>query len=362
MSALEAARAFAFEGGVVSVAPHGDGHIHETFAASCASGRRYLVQRLNTHVFPEPELLAANIAQVTAHLRERLRAAGERDLERRVLEPVATREGAALHRDAGGHVWRAFVFVEGTRVAGRPCTPAQARAVAFAFGAFQRLLRDYAGPPLRPPLPGFHDTPRRFLALREALARDAARRAAGCAPEVEFALSREALAGHLLRLRAQGLLPEVMTHNDTKLDNVLLDRRTGEGLCVIDLDTVMPGLSLHDFGDLARSAASPAAEDETDLARVEVDPDVFGALAEGWRSALGEALLEVEREHMVAAARVITFETGLRFLADHLEGDHYFRARRPGHNLDRCRAQFALVRALEAREAQLLERLARPAR
>lgn len=352
----DVAAAFAIDGHFVGAERHGSGHINDTYAASFerrGERVRYLVQRLNAHVFPDPEALVANVAQVTAHVRRRLEGAGLRDVERRVLTLVPTRAGGFLHRDDVGGAWRAYVFIEGARSHDRAARPQHAREAARAFGSFQRLLLDYDGPRLHEVLPGFHDTRRRLLALRGAVARDALRRADAARAEIEFALAREPLAGRLLDLQAAGKLPERVTHNDTKINNVLIDDATGEGLCVIDLDTVMPGLSLYDFGDLVRTAALTAAEDETDPARVEVDPVLFAALARGWSDALGDALLPLEREHLLTAGQLITYETGLRFLTDHLDGDRYFRIHRPGHNLDRCRAQFKLLRSLEERADEL---------
>ncbi len=355
MTPLRAARAFAFEGRPLAARRHGRGHIHASFALSVERGggrARYLLQRLNTHVFRDPDALCENVARVGAHLRARLAERGVQALERRVLRLVPTHAGGFVHHADDGSAWRAYDFVEGARAA-RTLSPGRAQHVATAFAEFQRLLADYDGPRLHETLPGFHDTPRRCAAFREALALDLHGRAASARAEIEFALAHEAFAACLVELRDAGRLPERVTHNDAKLDNVLLDDVTGEGLCVIDLDTVMPGLSLYDFGDLVRSVTSRAAEDEPDTARVDVDVELFAAVARGWRAGLGDALLPLEREHLLTAGRLITFETGLRFLTDYLDGDRYFRIARPAHNLLRCRAQFALVRALERRADEL---------
>jgi Ser/Thr protein kinase RdoA (MazF antagonist) len=358
-AALRAARAFELAGSPSAARRHGNGHIHDSFAVTLDGGSsaRYLVQRLNTRVFPDPEAVCANVAQVTRHVRARLLEQGGEDVARRVLTLLSARAGGWLHVDDEGAAWRAYIFIDGARSHERAASPEQARQVARAFGGFQRLLASYDGPRLRETLPGFHDTRRRFAAFREALQGDTHGRARQARPEIDLALERESFASCLLDLRAAGVLPERVTHNDTKINNVLLDDATGEGLCVIDLDTVMPGLSLYDFGDLVRTATATAAEDETDLARVDVDPVLFAAVARGWCEALGEALLPLERQHLVTAGRLITFETGLRFLTDFLGGDGYFRVARPGHNLDRCRAQFALLRALERRADDLAAEL-----
>ncbi|HQR67479.1 MAG TPA: phosphotransferase, partial [Thermoanaerobaculia bacterium] len=222
-------------------------------------------------------------------------------------------------------------------------------------------LSDLPPPRLDETIPHFHDTPRRLARVREVVAADPRNRAAGVAREIAFVERRDSLAGSLASLAAAGLLAERVTHNDTKLNNVLLDDATGEGICVIDLDTVMPGLLLHDFGDMVRTAANPVAEDERDAARVVASVPMFEALVRGYLEAMAGALSSLERERLVVAGKLLTYECGMRFLTDHLEGDVYFRVHRDGHNLDRARTQFALVASLEAQEgalSRLVERVA----
>jgi hypothetical protein len=238
-------------------------------------------------------------------------------------------------------------------------TPAQAREAARAFGAFQRLLVGLDVPRLRETIPHFHDTRARLAALEAAVAAGSAGRAAGAREEIAFARAHAPLASALAALHERGLAPERVAHNDTKINNVLFDDATGEAICVIDLDTVMPGPSLCDFGDLVRTVSSRAAEDERDLSRVEADPALFAALAEGYLAGAGDLLAPAEREQLVAAGEVMTYECGLRFLADYLAGDVYFRVKRPGHNLDRCRAQFALLRSLERQADDFREMVVR---
>ena len=221
---------------------------------------------------------------------------------------------------------------------------------ALAFGRFQHALGDLPPPRLPEALPGFHDVRLRFAAFRRAVDADTAGRVAATGPEIEAYLSREARAGLLLDAHAAGDVPERITHNDTKLDNVLFDDVTGEGLCVIDLDTVMPGLGLYDFGDLVRTSTCTAPEDERDLSRVHARPDLFEGLARGWLEAMGAVLTPTERDLLPFSGRLITCTIGLRFLTDHLQGDPYFKTHRPNHNLDRCRAQLALLRSLEAQD------------
>ena len=261
-------------------------------------------------------------------------------------------------RRPDGAVWRCFLFIEGARTHDAVATPDLARAAARAYGRFQRDLDDQPGPRLFETIEGFHDTPRRLAALLEAVEMDAAGRLDGARAEVEFALSREATAGILLDAHRGGAMPERVIHGDTKINNVLVDDATGEGICVIDLDTAMPGLSLYDFGGLVRTSVSDSAEDEPDPERVRARPEYFEALVDGYLAGVGDLLTANERELLPAAGRVHTFEDGVRFLADHLLGDVYYRISRPGQNLDRCRSQFALLRSLEDQE-KVFQRISR---
>lgn len=336
--------AFEIPGAMRAAEPYGSGHINDTFRVTTAEPggepRLTLVQRINHHVFRDPAAVMRNIERVTAHLGAK--TAGEPDAARRVLRLIATRAGGAAHVDAEGNTWRAYTFVTGARSFNQVESAAQAFAAAAAFGRFQEQLADLPAPPLEETIPGFHSTPGRFRQLLAALEGDAKNRAAECRAEIEFALGREALAGAL----EQAGLPARVTHNDTKLNNVLFDEATGEALCVIDLDTVMPGLAAYDFGDLVRTSTSPAAEDERDLSRVTFELPLFEALARGYLST-ATFLTQEERALLPVGGMVITFETGLRFLADHLNGDTYFKIHREGHNLDRARTQFRLVAEME---------------
>jgi Ser/Thr protein kinase RdoA (MazF antagonist) len=297
-----------------------------------------------------------NIAAVTRHVRAKLQAAGEPDLDRRVLTLVPTRDGRDFHVDADGHYWRTYLFVEGSRSVDVMEDSHQGWKAGRAFGEFLVQLADYGGPRLHETIVGFHDTPRRFQAFLRALHADPRGRARGCRGEIDALLAQEKTAGAIAALHERGLLEERITHNDTKLNNLLLDEATGEALCVIDLDTVMPGYALHDFGDLVRTGAARAAEDEPDLARVGVDVAHYEALARGYLTSAGPHLGRAEREHLATGAEVIVLENALRFLTDHLEGDAYFKIHRPGHNLDRCRTQLAFFRDLKDR-GEFLRRL-----
>jgi hypothetical protein len=352
------AATFAIDGDFVEAARYGSGHIHDTFLALYRNGAaesRFIHQRLNRHVFPHADVVMRNIAAVTRHVRRRLAAEATPDLYRRVLTLVPTRDGADYTVDEFGHWWRTYVFIDRARSIDTPEAPTQAFEAARAFGDFQRLLLDYDGPEVTDTIPRFHHTRSRFENFRRALAADAFTRAGGALDEVRFAVAHEDIVDRLLDLVEKGLARTRLTHNDTKLNNVLLDGATGQGLCVIDLDTVMPGLPLYDFGDMVRTATATAAEDERDLSRVSVDEDLFEAVSAGYLSSAGPLLNAAEREHLVFSAQLIVFEIGLRFLTDHLEGDSYFKVHRVGQNLDRCRTQFKMMRVLEEREERFRE-------
>lgn len=359
------AESFAIEGDLVEAVPYGNGHIHDTFLAVYQNGgaeSRFIHQRLNRRVFPRTDVVMRNIAAVTRHVRRRLLAEATEDLERRVLTLVPTRDGSDYTVDALGEWWRTYVFIAGARSIDTAEAPDQAFEAARAFGDFQRLLLDYDGPEVAETIPRFHHTRSRFEDFRRVLAADPAGRASEAADEVSFALGHETIVDRLLDLEASGQARTRLTHNDTKLNNVLLDGDTGRGLCVIDLDTVMPGLPLYDFGDMVRTATATAPEDERDLRRVSVDEKLFEAVTAGYLSSAGPLLSDAEKEHLAFAARLIVFEIGLRFLTDYLEGDVYYKVHRPGQNLDRCRTQFKMVRVLEERDERFRELAERAAR
>lgn len=353
------AEAFAIPGRWLGSQPLRTGWINETLVAVFDDGgrrTRYVQQRINRAVFPEPERVMENVARVTAHVLAKLEREGAPERERRALQLVPARDGAPSWRDPAGETWRTWRYVEGASSRDVVRAPAEAAAAAEAFARFQAQVADLPGPRLHETIPGFQDARLRFEQLLAAVRADAAGRLAACRREVDFALAREPLVDRLNDLRAAGALPERITHGDTKINNVLLDDRTGAALCVIDLDTVMPGFAVYDFGDLARTAATRAAEDERDLERVRVDPELFAAIAAGWLRGAGASLAPAERAELVFAARLLPLVIGMRFLADHLAGDRYFRCDRPGHNLDRARAQLALAADFE-RRADALEAL-----
>lgn len=357
---LSAASAYSLLGELRSWGPHGSGHINDTLCVvfdQAGNDVRYIFQRINHQVFPEVDALMENVGRVTAHVADRV----SRDDNRRALQLLPTDDGRLYTCAAGGSYWRLYLFIEGASTHDTLRSVGQAFEAARAFGAFQRLLGDLPGPRLHEIIPGFHDTPRRFQALQAAATTDRVGRVAGARAEIEFAFSREPMTAGLLALAREGTIPERITHNDTKINNVMLDDVTGEALCVIDLDTVMPGLSLYDFGDMVRTAVSPAAEDETDLGRIQVRLDIFEALTRGFAAGVGPILTEAEWENLAFSSRLMTFEVGIRFLTDYLQGDTYFKVMRSDHNLDRCRNQFELVRKLECAGKEL-EAIVRDAR
>jgi len=348
------AAAFRVPGSFVGARRYGSGHINDTYLLEHDEGGRrafHVLQRVNHLVFQDPAALMENVRRVLAHLESKLD--GLRDKQRRMLTLVPARDGRPFHRDPAGNYWRLYVHIQGGRTYDVVESPRQAFEAAKAFGAFQQQLADLKPPRLHETIPGFHDTPKRYEAFERAVAADAAGRARLAREEIEFARRRETTTRALEDLRRRGDLPERIAHNDTKFNNVIIDDETGEGLCVIDLDTVMPGLALHDFGDMARAIANPAAEDETDLSKVEISLPHFEALARGYLSAAGGFLTPVERAQLPMSARVLALELGLRFLTDYLAGDVYFKTHRPDHNLDRCRTQLKLVASLEERHAAL---------
>ena len=344
------ARQFQIYGEFVAAEPCGSGHINDTYCVKFDQGGvpvRYILQRINHNIFKNPVALMENIQRVTAHLGGKINS--ERDFSRRMLTLISARDGRPCHCDEHGNYWRAYVFIEKARTYDAVESPAQAFAAAKAFGRFQRLLADLPAPRLHDTIPDFHHTPKRFAALEKAIQADAVNRAKFAEPEIEFAFEHEAITGTLL----DAGLPERVTHNDTKFNNVMLDDATGDGICIIDLDTVMPGLALYDFGDLVRTTTSPVKEDERDLSTVTMQFPMFEALARGYLASAGDFLTEAEKKYLPFSGKLITLEIGIRFLTDFLAGDTYFKVHRENHNLDRCRTQFKLVESIEQQEEQM---------
>jgi Ser/Thr protein kinase RdoA (MazF antagonist) len=340
---------FAFAGRFVSGEPHGNGHINDTFVVTheqAGRTRRYILQRINTHVFRDVPSLMENIQRVSAHAARKTDGAAADAMK--TLTVIPTHDGRSYFVDQAGGPWRGYDFIEGATSHDLLQDPAQAREAARAFGHFQHLLADLPAPRLHETIPSFHHTRRRFTALEQAIQSDPRGRAALVVREIAWAREREAMVDRLIGLQADGRLPERITHNDTKLNNVMLDNRTGRAACVIDLDTVMPGLALYDFGDMVRSATNSAAEDQPDPDRVQMRMPVYTAIVDGYLESTRAFLNPTEIDLLSFAARLLTFESCLRFLTDYLLGDVYFKTKRPDHNLDRCRNQFALLRSMEA--------------
>ena len=351
----------AIEGEFISAVPYGSGHINQTYAATYGTPvpggrqatRRYIHQRINETVFRDPQALMRNMARVTHHIRGKLEARGVDPIDRHALTLVPTRDGDDYLVDDSGGYWRTFVFVEDATTYDVVETPKQAHEVARAFGEFQQQLIDLGGPDLVATIPGFHDTRGRLRAFEEAVERDGFNRAAGVAEEIGRYEAYAPIAGALLDLQDRGEIPQRIAHNDTKINNVMIDNTTGEAVCVIDLDTVMAGLALDDFGDLVRTSTCFAKEDDRDLSKVVVEMPIFESLVHGYLSSAGDFLEPAEIDNLVLAGKLMTFECGLRFLTDHLEGDVYFRIHHDGHNLDRARVQLALVDSIEAHEDEM---------
>jgi Ser/Thr protein kinase RdoA (MazF antagonist) len=342
-------------GEFIAAAPYGNGHINDTWCVvfrQAAVPVRSILQRINCNVFTNPVALMENIERVTSHLATQV--AHEPDRGRRVLTLIPARDGRAWHVDEEGSYWRAWRFVECARTYDSAESTEQAYQAAKAFGQFQKMLIDMPAPRLHDTIPDFHHTPKRFAALQQAIALDVAGRAILAKAEIEFAMARKHIAGILIDAN----LPERVTHNDTKFSNVLIDDDSGEGICVIDLDTVMPGLALYDFGDMVRSATSPGSEDERDLSRVSMQFSMFEALLRGYLASAGSFLDKAEKQYLAFAGKLITFEQGIRFLTDYLAGDTYYKVHRDAHNLDRCRTQFKLVESIE-RQEERMEQLVR---
>ena len=346
---LDLARRFDLPGEPTAPAPYGNGHINDTFRFSCG-GRQFILQRLNGYVFPDPDGVNRNISAVTGWLRKRIEEEGG-DAVRETLTLIPAKDGKNSVRDAEGGSWRVFPFIENTVSYDLPKNPELFCETGRGFGRFFRRLMGFPAETLAEVIPDFHNTPARFAQLMSAAERNAAGRLGSVPEEMDFCREREKDCGLLL---AAGL-PVRVTHNDTKINNLLLDRETGRALCVIDLDTVMPGLAAYDFGDAIRTGASTAAEDERDLSRVSLSLPMFEAFTRGYLSEAGAALTKEETGLLPIGARLMTLENGLRFLADYLNGDLYFHVRREGQNLDRARAQFALVRDMERKEREMRE-------
>ncbi len=354
----ELLNAFVFEGELSGVRCIEDGHINSTFVFEFrnADGKTngYLIQKLNTNVFKEPVGLMNNMLGVTEFLGKKVKESGG-DVDRECLKVFNAKDGKPYYIDSEGSFWRCLNFVYDTYTVQQVTDPGVFRAAAESFGKFQCLLADYPSETLVETIPNFHNTVSRFADFKKAVEDNLSGRADQCEEETGFILAREKDCGLLLDMLKEGKLPLRVTHNDTKLNNVLFDKATDKGICVVDLDTVMPGLSLYDFGDSIRFGASTAAEDEPDLDKVHFSPEYFRAYTEGFLSAAGKALTKAEIENLAFSSKLMTLECGMRFLGDFINGDTYFKVDYPTHNLVRCRTQLKLVFEMEAKLDEMNE-------
>ncbi|MEO8351040.1 MAG: aminoglycoside phosphotransferase family protein [Chthoniobacteraceae bacterium] len=350
---LDVSRHFHIYGELLRAEPCKVGHINETYTATYDQGGvkvRYIHQRINHEVFRKPVQVMANFERVTRHLREKLATRGESGLTRRAITIIPAKNGRSYYRSPDGEYWRTFVFIENVRTYEAVESAEQAYQAGLAFGEFQSLLVDLPGARLHDTIPHFHNTRRRFDALERAIKEDRVNRAASAKAAIDWARKHEGLCDVILKAMEKGRIPERTTHNDTKFNNVMLDAQTGKAMCVVDLDTVMPGCALYDFGDMVRTTTSPTLEDELDLTKVRMRMPMFRALCRGYIEAAHAFLNKHERALIAFSGKLITFTIGVRFLTDYLNGDTYFRVHRPAHNLDRCRTQFRLVESIEKHE------------
>ena len=345
----EVLSAYGFPAPVREVIRYGEGHINDTFCVLCQPREgeviRFILQGLSRDIFPHPEELMENFIGITAYLRRQVLAQGGDPL-RETLSLVDTRDGKPFYTDGNGKVWRLMPFIENTDCI-QSATPALFEASARAFGRFQYMLRGYPAETLHETIANFHNTEDRYAKFLAAVEADKMNRAKDVQAEIEFVTRRRSDCSVALQALRDGVLPLRVTHNDTKLNNILIDRDTGEGICIIDLDTTRPGLSINDFGDSIRFGANHAREDEKDLSKVNFDISLYENFTRGFIQGANGGLTEAELRYLPWGARLMTLECGIRFLTDYLEGDRYFRIHYPEQNLDRCRTQFKLVQDME---------------
>lgn len=340
---------FCAPGNIILDEPYGNGHINTTrhiILDNNGNKTEYILQRINKNVFKDPESLMENYVGVTEFLRKKVIAAGG-DPDREALRVIKAKDGKNFYIDNDGEYWRLILYIVDNICYEKVERPEQFYESAVAFGKFQRLLADYPAETLHETIKNFHNTPDRFRQLCEAAEADVCARRSEVEAELAFVKARETFAGTLERAHRDGILPLKVTHNDTKLNNVLFDKDSGKPICVIDLDTIMPGYSVNDFGDSIRFGATTAAEDEADLSKVNFDPSLYELYVKGFIEGAGDGLTDGEKKLLPTAAIMMTFECGMRFLTDYLNGDTYFRTSRPGQNLDRARNQFKLVSDME---------------
>ncbi|WP_251390199.1 phosphotransferase enzyme family protein [Mediterraneibacter agrestimuris] len=347
---------FEFGGKPVLQGRYGNGHINFTYLIHVdfnGTTKRMILQQMNKDIFKKPVEVMENILGVTSYLGRKIAERGGNP-ERETLNIACAKDGKPYFVDSEGEYWRVYHFIEGATCYDQVASDEDFYQSGYAFGNFQCLLADYPADTLHETIPQFHDTVKRFADFKRAVQEDVMGRAALVQREIEFALAREKDTAVLGNMLAKGELPLRVTHNDTKLNNIMIDDETRKGICVIDLDTVMPGLSVHDFGDSIRFGASTATEDEKDLDKVSCSMHLLDVYNSGFQKGCQGRLTEAEIEMLPMGAKMMTYECGIRFLADYLEGDHYFQIHREGHNLDRARTQFKLVADMEKKWDEML--------
>lgn len=345
---------FQVEGDVTSIEPYGSGHINHTYLAQMADDKKYILQGINTTIFKDTDQLMENILNVTSYLREEIVRTGG-DPARETLTVVMTNDGKSYYTDEEGNKWRVYDFIEGAQTFDAVESKEDFYQSAVAFGNFQAKLANFPADTLHETIPNFHNTAKRYRDLEKAIEEDVKGRVAEVGPEIAFVRERSKELSELHDMLAKGDLPLRVTHNDTKLNNIMIDSDTHKAICVIDLDTVMPGLSAHDFGDAIRFGANTAAEDEPDVSKVSLSLELFEIYVKGFLEGCGGRLTPNEVKVLPMGAKMMTIECGMRFLADYLEGDVYFKISREKHNLERCRTQFALVADMEKKWRQMCE-------
>ncbi len=343
---LEAARAFGIAGNPVGHTVIKTGNINQTNLAKFSDGKEYIIQRVNTYVFRDPDGMMRNIAGVTAHLRKKCSEKGL-DCRRLVLNFYADADGKLCHTLSDGSVWRMYDYIGNAVTYDSVPNTELLTSAGEAFGNFAGMLADYDMDSLVETIPDFHDTQKRYEAFETALAADAAGRAKGIKPEIDYILSQKEFCSKLVTMRENGILPVRVTHNDTKYNNVLIDLSTQKPAAIIDLDTVMPGLSAYDFGDAVRFAANTSLEDEPDVSKTSLSLEYYEAFAKGYVGVLRDSFNETELMSLPAGALMMTVELAIRFCTDYLMGDPYFKLNYPEHNLVRTRCQIALARDME---------------
>jgi len=349
---------FNIRGDVITATPHGSGHINDTYKVIFRQNDRvipYLLQRISRKVFKDPFGMMDNVDRVCSHLQDKYKRSGNASTGslRCTLTLIRTKEDRICFKDDQGDIWRVYDFIESATSHHSVQNTYQAYITAHIFGEFQKLLMDLPGPRLNVTIQNFHDTATRYQDFEAAVIQDPLNRAIKAKKEIEFALRNTDLSNALISPCQEGNIPERISHNDAKLNNVLFSDKTKEAICIIDLDTVMPGLSLFDFGDLVRSSTCPAFEDERDLTKISMQLSIFEALINGYLDATGSFLTQKEKTMLPLSGKVITFETAIRFLTDYLNGDTYFKIHREHQNLDRCRTQFKLMNSIIEQEEQM---------